>query len=148
MRCMNCGNEFQGPVCPACGAPAQPQGQPGGSVRGMIPQRSIAVCVILSIITLGIYMFYWIYKINEETDRISSIPPIISGGTLILLIIVTCGIYGIYWAYKQGERLDEVRTRMGKPAGNLATLYLILGIFISIVAFALMQSELNEAAAG
>ncbi len=113
-----------------------------------VERRSIGVCILLSIITFGIYMFYWMYKVNDDVAVVSGEPPITTGGMLILLTIVTCGIYGIYWAYTTGEKLDRVRASHGEPTGSLAILYLVLEFFIAPVAIALMQSELNKYAQG
>ena len=140
MVCQNCGQQFEGTVCPNCGAPAMQQPM-GGTV--VVEKRSIGICILLSIVTFGIYMFYWIYKLHEETHAVAGEAPDISGGLVILLTIVTFGIYGIYWCYKQGERIDKIHAMRGVPAGNNAVLYLVLGIFIAIVAYALMQNELN-----
>ena len=107
--------------------------------------RSIALCIVYSIITLGIYMFYWIYKINEESAKLTDEPEIINGGMLILLTIVTCSIYWIYWSYKIGERFDRLRQKNGEMPGNLSVIYLILTIFgLGIITSALMQSEENK----
>ena len=113
-----------------------------------VERRSIGVCILLSIITFGIYMFYWMYKVNDDVAVVSGEPPITTGGMLILLTIVTCGIYGIYWAYTTGEKLDRVRASHGEPTGSLGVLYLVLEFFIAPVAIALMQSELNKYAQG
>ena len=66
----------------------------------------------------------------------------------IVLSIVTCGIYGIYWAYKQGEKINEAKAMRNMPTdSNAGVLYLILEIFgLGIIAYALMQSELNKMA--
>lgn len=110
----------------------------------VVEKRSIATCIVLSIVTLGIYMFYWMYKLHVETHAVAGETPTVSGGMLILLTIVTFGIYGMYWSYKQGERIDKIHTMRGVPVGNNAVLYLILFIVFSIVAIALMQNELNQ----
>ena len=69
-----------------------------------------------------------------------------SVGIAILLSIITCGIYGIYWCYKQGEKLNEAKMQRGIMVDTSASvIYLVLSIFgLSIVAYALMQSELNK----
>ena len=69
-----------------------------------------------------------------------------SGGIVFLLTLVTCGIYGIYWAYKQGEKINEAKAMRNMPSdSNAGVLYLILEIFgLGIIAYALMQNELNK----
>lgn len=113
----------------------------------MIEKRNIAVCIILSIVTCGIYGIYWFIKLNDDVNTASNTYGT-SGGMAFLLTLITCGIYGFYWAYKQGEKIDAAKNRRGIPSSNSGILYLLLTIFgLSIVAWALMQSELNQMAA-
>lgn len=112
----------------------------------MIQKRSIAVCIILSIVTCGIYGIYWYICLNNDTNTASNTFGT-SGGMVVLLTFVTCGIYGFYWAFKQGEKLDAAKNSRGIPSSNSGILYLILSLFgFSIVAWALMQNELNKLA--
>ncbi len=69
----------------------------------MIQQRSVAVCIILTIVTCGIYGLYWFICLTNDANTASNTFGT-SGGMAILLTIVTCGIYSFYWAYKQGKR--------------------------------------------
>ena len=113
----------------------------------MIQQRNIAVCIILSILTCGIYGLYWFVCLSDDTNRISGDAYGTSGGMALVLTIITCNIYGIYWAYKQGEKIDRAKMNRGLPSGNNGVLYLILTLFgFSIIAWALMQNELNNLA--
>lgn len=117
---------------------------PGG---GPIEQRNIALCIILSIVTCGIYGLYWIYKLTEDVNKLKGDPNATSGGIVILLGIVTCGIYMWYWLYKQGDNLDQIKASRGLPSSSSGLLYLILAIVgLSIVSYALMQNELNQLA--
>lgn len=114
---------------------------------GHIEQRNIALCIILSIITCGIYGLYWIYKLTEDVNTLKGDPNATSGGIVILLGIITCGIYMWYWLYKQGDNLDQIKASRGLPAGNSGILYLILAIVgLGIISYALMQNELNQLA--
>lgn len=108
--------------------------------------RNVAACIVLSIVTCGIYLWYWIYCIHNDVQEVSNQPMGISGGMVILLDIVTCGIYGLYWNYKMGQMLDNAK---GQPNGNSGILYLVLALFgLSIVSMAIMQSELNRFTTG
>lgn len=112
----------------------------------MIQRRSIPVCIILSIVTCGIYGIYWFICLNNDANTASNTYGT-SGGMAALFSIITCGLYGIYWAYKQGEKIDAAKNSRGIPSGNSAILYLVLYIFgLSIVAYAIMQDELNQMA--
>ena len=113
----------------------------------MIERRNIAVCIVLTPVTCGIYGIYWIVCLTNDVNTVSGDVNGTSGGMVVLLTIVTCGIYGIYWAYKQGEKLDFTKNNRGIPSSNSGVLYLILQIFgFGIIAYALMQNELNKLA--
>ena len=90
--------------------PYQPNGPQYGNYRAPVKNRNIALCVVLS--------------------------------------IITCGIYGIYWMYKAGEKVAYIKQRnTGEIDSSSSVLYLILGIIgFGIVAYALIQSELNKVA--
>lgn len=111
----------------------------------MVKKRSIALCIVLTIVTCGIYGLVWFVWLSDDVNTVAQEPQPTSGGIALLLSIVTCGIYGLYWAYKQGEKLDAVAAGRGLPTGNKSILYLALSIFgLGIVAYALMQDELNN----
>ena len=112
-------------------------------------KRNIALCIVLSLVTCGIYAIYWMIVLANDTNAASGHPQDgTSGGMVFLLSLVTCGIYGFYWAYKQGEKINEAKAMRNMPAdSNSGILYLILELFgLGIVAYALMQSELNKMA--
>ena len=113
----------------------------------MIERRNIAVCIVLTLVTCGIYGIYWIVCLTNDVNTVSGDVNGTSGGMVVLLTIVTCGIYGIYWAYKQGEKLDFTKNNPVSSLINIGVVYLILQIFgFGIIAYALMQNELNKLA--
>ena len=113
----------------------------------MIQNRSIAVCIILSIVTCGIYGIYWFICLTNDTNIACGDTEGTSGGVAFLLTLVTCGIYGLYWAYKQGEKIDQAKSSRGLESGSNGVLYLVLCIFgLGIISYALMQNELNQMA--
>lgn len=112
----------------------------------MIQKRSIPVCIILTIVTCGIYGIYWFICLNNDANTASKTFTT-SGGVAYLLSLVTCGIYGLYWMFKQGEKIDNAKTSRGMASSNSGILYLILALFgLGIISYALMQNELNKLA--
>ncbi len=108
---------------------------------GTVQQRNIALCVILSLVTCGIYGLYWFVCMTDDTNTVAN-----EEGTSGVMALVTCGLYGLYWAYKCGDKLDKAKADRGMPASNGGVLYLILYIFGGIIAYALIQNELNKLA--
>lgn len=107
----------------------------------VIEESDIAKMVILSIITLGIYTYVWIYNIAKqikELDReISSV-----SGEIICCIFVP--FYFLYWIYTRYAKLKSVADKNNINIGNNGILYLILSFFgLGIVAIALIQNDLN-----
>lgn len=111
----------------------------------MKTERSVAMCIILSIVTCGLYSIYWFICLTDDVNAIYGTPNATSGGMAFLFNLITCGIYGLYWAYKQGEKLDEMKYAQGLPSGNSKLLYLLLSVCgLSIITYALMQDSLNK----
>ncbi len=103
--------------------------------------RNVALCVVLSILTCGIYGLYWLYELNEAACVSNPNEWNTNGGLVILLSIVTCGIYGIYWNYKMGKALSVL-----PGASDNSTLYLVLSVLgLPIVNYCIMQSDINRA---
>lgn len=111
-----------------------------------LTKKNIAMCIILSFITCGIYGIYWLIVLTDDTRNASNDYTGASGGVAFLLTLVTCGLYGYYWAFKQGERIDNAKAVRGmQTSGNSNILFLILQIFgLSIVNFILIQDALNK----
>ena len=108
-------------------------------------ERDIAVAIILSIVTCGIYAIYWFIVLTDDARRYSEDESMLSGGISFLLTLITCGIYGFYWAYRMGQIIATAQTKNNIAAKDNAILYLILQIFgLGIVNYALMQNDLNE----
>ena len=109
----------------------------------MIQKRSIGTCVVLSIITCGIYGIFWFISITDDMRAVSG-DTRLSGGTCFLLTLVTCGIYGFYWAYLMGKASMQAKAKYNMPVEDNSILYLILQLFgLGIVNYCLMQNDLN-----
>lgn len=112
----------------------------------MIKERNIAMCIVLSIVTCGIYGLYWYICLTDDTNTAANADGP-SGIMALVLTLVTCGIYGWFWAYKQGEKISTAQESHGLSVSDNKILYLILQLFgLGIVAWVLMQNELNKMA--
>ncbi len=107
-------------------------------------RREIAVSIILTFVTCGIYGIYWFIVMTDEMNLSSNKPNPTSGGMAFLFSMLTCGIYSYYWAYTMGDQVDMLKANRGVQSSNTGILYLLLCIFgLSIVTYALLQNELN-----
>lgn len=115
----------------------------------MVQNRNIAVCIILSIITCGLYGLYWMACLANEVNTVSGHQNDMSGGLVVVLSIITCNIFHLYWIYTAGQKIDDARQARGIPSQNNGLIYLLLALFgFGIVAWALLQNELNQLSAG
>ena len=107
-----------------------------------IKNRSIPLCIILSILTIGIYAIYWFIVMTNESNSLAPKNATASGGLAFVLSIVTFGIYGIYWNYKMGCKVDEMNEN---PHGNTGLIYLLIGLVgLSIINYCLAQDAINK----
>lgn len=110
----------------------------------MAPEkRSPGIVILLSIVTCGIYAWYWVYCVSKETKDFlgdDSINP----GLEVLLSIITCGIYLLYWFYKYAKYQVDMCRRAAIAETDNSILCLILSILgLGIVSMAIMQNQLN-----
>ncbi len=172
MFCPRCGahNSDDSNFCTFCGSAlpknkAQNNGQYNGGTytqnegaekgnpyphgyRANVTYRSIATCIILSILTCGIYYIVWAVMVIDDLNFASGRQNESNGFTVWLLGLVTCGIYTLFWLYNAGAKVGEVQRRSGLYRREEGDVYLILALFgLGIVAYAMIQNELNKVAA-
>ncbi|MDQ2686986.1 MAG: DUF4234 domain-containing protein [Armatimonadota bacterium] len=113
-------------------------------------RRDPALVLVLILLTCGLYYFYFIYKVSQETQDFLGEPDV-SPGVDVLLSLVTCGLWNIYWDYKMGKRMAQMCTRVGLPVTDNALLYLVLDLLgfggfasLGLVNPILQQDTLNR----
>ncbi len=112
----------------------------------MIKERNFVVCILLSLITCGLYGIYWYITLTDDASRANN-DPNFTGVKAFLFTLITCGIYGIYWNYKIGKEMYEANQKAGINANDNSILYLILSIFgLGIITYCIVQNELNNIA--
>ncbi len=105
-----------------------------GGVR-LKDDRGLAVYIILSILTCGIYGYYFIYSIAADVNTACDGDGETTGGLAmyIILSILTCGFYSLWWEYKLGDRLAANAPRYGlsfRENGTTILLWHIVGIVL------------------
>lgn len=144
--CPNCGKENpdNAVFCSSCDAGLNtPQNapQPNHQQPSVMPtpvdtNRSLLMYILLSIITCGIYGYYFIYKLAKDVNQMCDGDGDHVGGLLayILLSFVTCGLYSYYWLYKIQNRLySAAYKKYGvsvEETGTTVLLWLVVGSLI------------------
>jgi hypothetical protein len=104
-------------------------------------ERSSVVWWILSFVTCGIGLAYWIWKTETELKEFmqtDDINPIIAP----ILCFVT-GIGPLFHAWKMGGWIMQARQMVGLPAEDKSTKYVIF-TFILGLSTKMIQDDLNE----
>jgi predicted RNA-binding Zn-ribbon protein involved in translation (DUF1610 family) len=156
--CPSCGKENLRGVsfCAFCdaslGAPqgnrgyGNPPGPQGQQPYGGGPYTSnIALDIILSIITCGIYWFFWQARQMRALNHLLK-EQRFSFLLWFLVSIITCFLFNIYYEYIMAKAVVEIQTKQGKaPSNDLPVLSLILSIFgLHIITDAIQQHEINK----
>ncbi len=103
--------------------------------------RSIALDIVLSVLTCMLYNIYWQYKqmgainamIKQEKYSFS---------IWLILTLITCGLYHIYHEYRKSQDIDRALGRTNSNEPLVMVLLTVLGL--SIVADAIQQSSINS----
>lgn len=108
---------------------------PGGALK---TDRSLVAYILLSLITCGIYGYYFIYSVARDINIACNDDDEETGGLgmYILLSIVTCGFYAIWWEYKLGNRLQKNAPYYGlsiQENGTTIILWRLLGSLLCFV---------------
>lgn len=97
--------------------------------------RGLGKYILFTILTCGIYSYWFIYKLAQDVNVICSEDGKQTGGLLkfILLSIITCGIYSWFWYYTIGNRLAENATRYNlsfQENGTTVMMWMIFGALL------------------
>lgn len=163
--CPHCGAEIAAGTlfCPSCGKSiAAPEGDIGGGIGGSggakyeplppiaDPQAAsytsnIALDIVLSFITCGIYYFFWQARQFKAVNHMLG-QERYKFGLWFILTLVTCGLYNIYYEYFLAQGLTEAQEKHGLPKSkDLPVLSLVLTIVgLNVVADAIQQNEINK----
>ena len=102
---------------------------------------SLGKHIVLCLFTFGIWYLIWIYRTTKYLNNAPNSLQYNPANKLLLCMFVP--FYQIYWFYKHGQRIDNLSKQKNLNNADMATLCLILGIFIPIVACILMQDRIN-----
>lgn len=111
-----------------------------------VRQRSIALAVVLTLITCGIYGIYWFIVLTNEVGVLSE-DHNFTGGKHFLLTLITCGIWGFIWAYQVAKQIETAQMKRGLRPSDNSIIYILLTLFgFGIIVYALVQSDVNKMA--
>ncbi len=110
----------------------------GSAMTKLTTDRSLVAYILLTLITCGIYGYYFIYNLAKEiniacADDSERTPGLAS---YIIFSFLTCGFYSIYWEYKIANRIAANASRYGlviEENGTAVVLWRIFGALICVL---------------
>lgn len=113
---------------------------PSGNTGPLGHPRGIGFAILMTIITIGFYSLYWVFKTQDEVKEHSDQGV---GGVLGLVIYIVVGI--VTWFLIPSE-VGKMYTRDGReaPFTGWTGLWLLLPIIGAIVWFVKIQGALNR----
>lgn len=114
---------------------------------GVVKEKSIGLCVVLSLVTCGIYSIYWLYTIAHDLNDLCESQNKEKGaepGLVVVLSIVTCGIYLLYYLWKAGKMVSSLTRSNGHHPSDDSIVLMVLSILqLSLVSYCILQSHIN-----
>lgn len=119
----------------------------------IIRPREPALVLVLSIVTLGIYLPFWYHGVYEDLKTLDGRTPTGHGFWLdFLFVILTFAIYGIWVDYQISQQIAQFEERNGfGPVQDTSIVAIILDVasyftafFTNVVTSAIQQDQLNR----
>lgn len=102
---------------------------------------SLVKHILLLLFTFGIWQCIWVYRMTGYTNAVQDEEPRNPTNKLLLCLFVP--FYLIYWTYKTAQRVDKMAAAKGLSS-DLATMCLILEIFVPIIPPIMLQDKINS----
>lgn len=97
--------------------------------------RSLLTYIVLSIVTCGIYGYYFLYTMARDVNIMCEGDGEQTSGLVVFIVLsmVTCGFYALYWYYKLANRLATNAPRYGlnfQENGTTVLMWYLIGLLI------------------
>ncbi len=126
---------------PAPAYAAAPAAVPGAMPLGAVGTiRGTGMCILLTIVTLGIYSLVWYFKTHEEMKQHSGVG---LGGAVALILALFVGIVMPFLTAGEVGGLYE-RRGQARPVSAVTGVWIILPLIGSIIWFVKTNGALND----
>lgn len=97
--------------------------------------RSLVTYILLSIVTCGIYGYYFLYTMARDVNIMCEGDGEETSGLVVFIVLsfVTCGFYALYWYYKLANRLATNAPRYGlnfSENGTTVLMWYLIGLLV------------------
>lgn len=104
-------------------------------------RRNVGSCVILTILTCGIFGIVWLTKICKDLNRLHGDENPVGSEVLMFLFIP---FYSVYWGYAKGKQMYEDSKKRGGNLTDRKYIYLAMNLmFMQLFTLGFIQTQLN-----
>ena len=105
-------------------------------------RRNVSSCVILTILTCGIFGIVWLTKICKDLGRLHGEENPVGSEVLLYLFVP---FYSVYWGYAKGKQMYEDSKKRGGNLTDRKFVYLFMNlIFMQLFTLGFIQTQLNS----
>ena len=103
-----------------------------------IIKKNIALSIVLSVFTLGVYSVFWVKSITEDVAKLENAEVNSSLETAMFFIIP---FFAIYWLFDKGKKMTDLA-----DDADMSVLYAVQGFFLlCFFSLALIQNQIHKA---
>lgn len=104
-------------------------------------RRNVGSCVILTVLTGGIFGIVWLTKICKDLNRLHGDENPVGSEVLMFLFIP---FYSVYWGYAKGKQMYEDSKKRGGNLTDRKYVYLFMNLmFMQLFTLGFIQTQLN-----
>jgi len=104
-------------------------------------RRNVGSCIILTIMTGGIFGIIWLVKICKDLGRLHGDENPVGSEVLMYLLVP---FYSVYWGYDKGKQMFEDSQKRGGNLTNRKYVYLFMNLmFMQLFTLGFIQTQLN-----
>lgn len=105
-------------------------------------RRNVGSCIILTILTLGIFGIVWLTKICKDLNRLHGDENPVGSEVLLYLLVP---FYSVYWGYAKGKQMYDDSKKRGGNLTNRKFVYLFMNLlFMQLFTLGFIQTQLNS----
>ena len=104
-------------------------------------RRNVGSCIILTIMTGGIFGIIWLVKICKDLGRLHGDENPVGSEVLMYLLVP---FYSVYWAYEKGKQMFVDSQKRGGKLTDRKYIYLFMNLmFMQLFTLGFIQTQLN-----
>lgn len=103
-------------------------------------EKNIIIAIILTLITFGIYYFFWQAHQMRAWNRLLGYEKY-NFWKWLLLTLITLGLYHLYHEYLMGTDMLEIQQKFGRP---LSTALPIISVLLAVLGFPIISDAIQQ----